>query len=75
MEFQKNDKVVNVKTGEFGVFLKMQEVVTASGEPYVLYEVMSDEMGAVRRGWRAEEIAHWLKYVKPVTPIPAAKPA
>jgi hypothetical protein len=73
MEFLRNDKVVNVKTGEFGVFQKMQEVVTASGETHVLFEVVSEETGSVRRCWRAEDIAHWVKFVKPVTLIPAPK--
>ena len=46
MEFLRNDKVVNVKTGEFGVFQKMQEVVTASGETHVLFEVVSEDEAA-----------------------------
>jgi len=64
MEFNKNDKVVNVKTGEFAVFQFMQEVVTASGATVPLYEVFLDKEGSPRLAWRADEIAHWLKAPK-----------
>ncbi len=64
MEFTKNDKVVNVKTGEFAVFQFMQEVVTASGATVPLYEVFLDKEGSPRLAWTADEIAHWAKAPK-----------
>jgi hypothetical protein len=65
MEFSRNDKVVNTRTGEFGVFEAAQEVTTASGEKLILYQVQPDRDNAPRVAWRAEEIALWPKIIKP----------
>ena len=64
MEFTRTDRVVNVRTGQFAVYEASQEVVTASGETYVLYQVQPDEEGVPRQAWRAEDIAHWAKPAK-----------
>ncbi len=66
MEFNRSDRVVNVRTGEFAMFEFAQEVTTASGEKVLLYEVQPDREGAERVTWRAEEIALWPKPPKHV---------
>lgn len=64
MELTRKDRVVNVRTGEFGAYETTQEVETASGTKYVLYEVQPEKDGAQRQVWRAEDIALWVKPTK-----------
>ena len=64
MEFIRNERVVNVRTGKFGTFDSTQEVVTASGDNYVLYSIQPDQEGSPREAWRAEDIARWAKPAK-----------
>ncbi len=64
MEFNRSDRVVNVRTGQFAVYEASQQVVTASGETYVLYQVQPDQEGVPRQAWRAEDIAPWAKAAK-----------
>jgi hypothetical protein len=64
MEVQKQDRVINVRTGEFGVVLNWKEVVTVKEEKYLIYEVKLEGTVDSRAGWKPEEIAHWDKTTK-----------
>ncbi len=70
MELTRKDRVVNVRTGEFAAYETTQEVETADGKKYVLYEVQPERESSQRQVWRAEEIAPWIKPSKLVSTTP-----
>jgi hypothetical protein len=73
MEFDRNDRVVRLTTGEFATVLQKKDVTAADGRTVVLYEVKIED-GRVL-AWEASDVALWLKYTKTgFTAIPSPKP-